>query len=562
MAIEIIVSAGFGETRAAVLEDRRLVELFLERETHELVVGNIYKGRVENVLPGMQAAFINIGLDRNAFLYVDDALDFQNGAEPSSERARIRSINDVVTEGQEIIVQVNKGPIGSKGARVGTHLSIAGRYLVLMPTVDHVAISRRITSDGERQRLKDIAAKLCPKGMGVIIRTLAQGKDEANLAQDFRFLEGVWRKIQRRARSHAPPSLLYKDFDLMYRLVRDEFTPDVTKFVIDGDAAYRTVLDLMDSLSPALKRKVYHYSGSKPIFEFYGIEEQIERSLQREVRLDCGGYIVIDHTEALTSIDVNTGRFIGTTDLADTVLQTNLEAAAEIAHQLRLRDIGGIIIIDFIDMDKDSHRQAVLEAFTDALRADKTRSHILGFTNLGLLEMTRKKVGEDIAARMQKTCRHCGGSGRMLSEDTIAHATQRAIITRARATDDVALLVVCHPAVAALLIGPNGSTLHKLEQQTGKALYVKGSHTRDTDDVEIVTGDRETLELRAFPVHKGQVLDMHIEEPHITNPKDGIARIEGYVIDVENAGHYVGEQRKVEITRVFRTYAKGKLVSV
>lgn len=560
MATEIIVSADFGETRAALLEDRRLVELFLERETHELVVGNIYKGRVENVLPGMQAAFINIGLERNAFLYVDDVHDGLNGDESGS--GRIRSIDDVVAEGDEIIVQVNKGPIGTKGARVGTHLSIAGRYLVLMPTVEHIAISRRITSDGERQRLKDLAAKLCPKGMGVIVRTLAHDKTEADLAEDFRFLLGIWRKIQRRARTSPPPALLYKDFDLMYRLLRDEFTPEVTKFVIDGDVAYRTVLELADSISPALKRKVYQYSGPKPIFEFYGIEEQIERALEREVGLDCGGSIVIDHTEALTSIDVNTGRFIGTTDLADTVLQTNLEAAEEIARQLRLRDIGGIIIIDFIDMDKEAHRQAVLDAFNAALKSDKTRSHILGFTNLGLLEMTRKKVGEDILSRVQKTCSRCAGTGRVVSEETIAHRVQREVVTRAKATEDEALLITCHPAVAALLIGPNGAALHKLEQRTGKQLYVKGSHSLNSDEVDIFAGLRTEVERRAFPVHEGQVLEMEIEETHITNPKDGIARIEGYVIDVEDGGHYVGEQHEVEITRVFRTYAKGKLRSV
>lgn len=562
MTIEIVVSAGPGETRAAVLEDRRLVELFLERETSELVVGNIYKGRVENVLPGMQAAFVNIGLERNAFLYVDDVIDSHNGAEPSGERARVRSIDDVLHEGQDVIVQVNKGPIGTKGARVGTHLSIAGRYLVLMPTVEHIAVSRRITDEAERERLKAIAAKLCPKGTGVILRTLAEGKAEGELAQDFQFLTGVWRKIQRRARSQSAPALLYKDFDLMYRLVRDEFGPDVTKFVIDGAEAHGTVLELMDSLSPALRRKVFRYSGPRPIFDFYGVEEQIEQALRREVRLDCGGSIVVDHTEALTSIDVNTGRFIGTTDLADTVLQTNVEAAREIARQLRLRDIGGIIIIDFIDMDEESHRKAVLEAFSEALRPDRTRSHILGFTNLGLLEMTRKKVGEDIASRMLKTCPCCDGAGRVLSEQTKAHAVQRELVRRAEETDDEAMLVVCHPQVAALLIGPNGSALHKLEQHIGKGLYVKGNRAMDAQDVEFFTGDRRGVERKAFPVHEGQVLDIEIEEPHITNPKDGIARIEGYVIDIENAGDRVGEQHKVEITRVFRTYAKGKLFPV
>src|SRR5690625_4917235 len=252
MKKEIVVNAGIGETRAAIREDRRLVELFLERENHQLVVGNIYKGRVENVLPGMQAAFVNIGLDRNAFLYVDDALEHRNGSDGGVGRTRVKSIKDVLKEGDEVVVQVAKGPIGTKGARIVTNLSIPGRYLVLMPTVDHIAISRRITDEDERERLKSIAKKVCPKGTGLIIRTLAQGKDEHDIAQDCRFLLSVWRKIQRRAETQPAPALLYKDFDLIYRLVRDELTPDVTKFIVDDDGAYRTILDLLDSLSPAM----------------------------------------------------------------------------------------------------------------------------------------------------------------------------------------------------------------------------------------------------------------------------------------------------------------------
>lgn len=561
MEKEIVVNAGFGETRAAIREDRRLVDLFLERENHQLVVGNIYKGRVENVLPGMQAAFVNIGLERNAFLYVDDALEHRNGTDGGVGRSRVKSIKDVLKEGDEVIVQVAKGPIGTKGARIVTNLSIPGRYVVLMPTMDHIAVSRRITNEAERERLKAIAKKVCPKGTGLIIRTLAQGKDEHAIAQDCRFLLSVWKKIQRRAQSLPAPSLLYKDFDLVYRLVRDDFTPEVTKFIVDDDSVYRSILELLDSFSPTMKSRVYKYSGTKPIFEFYGIEEQINRSLQRKVWLESGGYIVIDHTEALTSIDVNTGRFIGTTNLADTVLKTNLEAAREIAYQLRLRDIGGIIIIDFIDMDSDSHRRQVLEEFEAALGRDKTRSHILGFTNLGLLEMTRKKVGEDMISRLQRTCMYCEGSGRVLSEETVAHRAQRELIKQARASEDEAFLVVCHPSVAALMIGPNGTVLHRLEQQTKKTLYVKGADVLHVEEFEIISGDKRSVEEQAFPVRPGEVVDIHIEEPHITNPNDGIARIEGYVIDVEGGGRHIGQRHKVEITRVFRTYAKAKLVA-
>ncbi|MFO7311193.1 MAG: Rne/Rng family ribonuclease [Bacillota bacterium] len=562
MTREIVVNASFGETRAAMLEDRRLVELFIEREAHRSVVGNIYKGRVENVLPGMQAAFVNIGLERNAFLYVDDALAHLNGSEEVVEAPRPRSIDDVLTVGQEIVVQVVKEPIGTKGARVVTNLTIPGRYLVLMPTVDHIALSRRITDEEERQRLKEVARQIRPPGMGLIVRTLAVGKDADVLAQDCRFLLGIWEKIQRKAATSPAPALLYQDYDLVYRLVRDEFTPDVSRFVVDDETVYKTVLELLDSLSPSMKPRVYLYTGKKPIFEFYDIESQLERSLQRKVWLESGGYIVIDHTEALTSIDVNTGRFIGTTNLADTVLKTNLEAAVEIARQVRLRDIGGIIIIDFIDMESDAHRRQVLEALERALEPDKTRSHVLGFTSLGLVEMTRKKVAEDIDARLQRACPYCDGSGRVLSEETVAHKTQRELERRARVSREEAFLVTCNPLVAAQIIGPNGTLLRRLEERTGKAIYVKGAEGMHIEDVEIVAGNKAELEQRALPVREGQVLDMQVQEPHLTNPKDGIARIEGYVIDIEGGGRYVGQKLKVEITKVFRTYAKGKVRSV
>ncbi|OUN00532.1 MAG: ribonuclease G [Firmicutes bacterium ZCTH02-B6] len=562
MTREIVVNASFGETRAAVLEDRRLVELFLEREAHHSVAGNIYKGRVENVLPGMQAAFVNIGLERNAFLYVDDALAHLNGSDEMLEAPRPRSIDDVLTVGQEIVVQVVKEPIGTKGARVVTNLTIPGRYLVLMPTVDHIALSRRITDEEERQRLKEIAKQIRPQGMGLIVRTLAVGKSAEVLAQDCRFLVGVWEKIQRLAATSPAPALLYQDYDLVHRLVRDEFTPDVSRFVVDDETVYKTVLELLSALSPSMKPRVYLYTGKKPIFEFYDIESQLERSLQRKVWLESGGYIVIDHTEALTSIDVNTGRFIGSTNLADTVLRTNLEAAVEIARQVRLRDIGGIIIIDFIDMESDAHRRQVLEALERALEPDRTRSHVLGFTSLGLVEMTRKKVAEDIGARLQRACPYCDGSGRVLSEETVAHKTQRELERRARVGGEEAFLVTCNPLVAAQIIGPNGTLLRRLEERTGKAIYVKGAEGMHIEDVEIAAGPKAELEQRALPVREGQVLDMQVQEPHLTNPKDGIARIEGYVIDIEGAGRYVGQKLQVEITKVFRTYAKGRVRSV
>lgn len=561
MKKEIVVNAGLGETRAALLEDRRLVELFVERQEDQRVVGNIYKGRVENVLPGMQAAFVNIGLERNAFLYVDDALAYKNGSE-NGDGHHVHSIKDILKEGQHIIVQVTKEPIGTKGARVVTHLTIPGRYLVLMPTVDYIGVSRRIVNERERNRLKAIAKRIRPKGMGLIVRTVAEGKSEEDLVQDCRFLLGIWEKIQQRARRASPPALLYKDYDLIYRLVRDVFTSDIDKFVVDSEVEYQKTLELLDHISPHLKNRVYLYHEGPPIFDSYGIEREIERALQRKVWLECGGYLVIDHTEALTSIDVNTGRFIGTTNLADTVLKTNLEAATEIARQLRLRDIGGIIIVDFIDMESKEHEKMVLERLEREIRRDKTRTHVLGFTSLGLVEITRKKVKQDIGDFLHKTCPVCEGSGKVLSEATVAHRTQRQIKKLARETDAEAILVAVNPAVAAIIIGAGGSSLRALEELTGKTIYIKGQEDYAIDQVNVLAvGTKEEVEAKALPVRQGQVLDMEVEEPHVSNPRDGIARVHGYVIDIEGAGRMVGQKLKVEITKVFRTYAKGRVRS-
>lgn len=565
MRREIVVNAGHGETRAAVLEDRRLAELYIERDEDERVVGNIYKGRVENVLPGMQAAFVNIGLERNAFLYVDDALaHYRNGIggdDEPAERVRVRSIKDVLHEGEEVIVQVTKEPIGTKGARVVTNLTLPGRYLVLMPTVEYVGVSRRIDDEQERTRLKTLAKRLRPKGMGLIVRTIASGKDEEDLIRDGQFLLKVWDRVRRKAAEAKAPALLYKDYDLVYRLVRDSFTPDVTKFVVDSEEEYQKTLDLLETLSPNLKDRVYRYHEGPPIFEAYQIEPEIEKALDRKVWLQSGGYIVIDQTEALVSIDVNTGRYIGTTNLADTVLRTNLEAASEIARQIRLRNFGGIIVVDFIDMDSREHEQMVLRRLEEELRKDRTKTHVLGFTHLGLVEITRKKTKQNVPDILQKPCPHCDGSGRVLSEATVAHRLERELRKLANSTQAAAFLVEAHPSVAAMLIGPGGANLKRLEQDLGRAVYVRGMENRHVEKPTVISGTQEEIEQQAMPVREGEVVSLKVEEPHISNPRDGIARVEGYVVDIEGAGRKVGQQLQVEITRVFRTYAKARVLS-
>ena len=568
MGKDIIVNCGRRETRAAFLEDRRVVEVYIERAAQQRVVGNIYRGKVENVLPGMSAAFVNVGFERNAFLYVDDAKDYEkltgNGnGRTKNGRAKGRGIKDVLKEGQSIIVQVTKEPIGTKGARVVTHLTIPGRYLVLMPTVDHIGISRRIQDEKERERLKKLAKSLKPKGMGLIVRTLAEGQSESELEQDVQFLLKVWEQIQRQAKRTRKPGLLYKDHDLIYRLVRDCFSREFNRFIVDSREEYNKVLEILDTLSPHLRSRVFYYHDENiPIFEFYGVEADLKRALKRKVWLENGGYLVIDQTEALTSIDVNTGKYTGSKNLADTVLKTNLEAAAEIARQLRLRDIGGIIIIDFIDMTSSNDKQQVLATLEEEVRKDKNKTHVLGFTNLGMVEMTRKKTRQNIGDFLQRPCPYCGGTGRVLSEETLAFSVEREISRVAREHDVEALMIEVHPSVAAMLIGTGGANLKELEELTGKTIFIRGSDDRHWEDVEIVyAGSREALSAMAVPVKEGQIIDMEVEEPHLTNPQDGISRLHGYVVYIEGAGQHVGQRLKVEITRVFRTYAKGRMLS-
>ena len=573
MAREIIVNSESGEVRAAVLEDGVLADLFIERSLHPRYAGNIYKGTVENVLPGMQAAFVDVGLERNVFLYVDDALAGRNGREGGIVREadgeeitvpnkKPRSIKDILKPGQEIIVQVSKEPIGTKGARVVTDITLPGRYVVLMPTVDYVGVSRRIDEDGERDRLKKIAQAAKPKRMGVIVRTVAEGLSQEEIASDIQFLVKLWRRIQARGRRAKAPALLHKDYDLVFRLVRDHFAEDVTQFVVDDPDDLKKVNDLVKMFPEPMRDRVRLHTGQEPTFDSYGLEEEIARALRRKVWLACGGYLVIDHTEALTVIDVNTGKFTGSTCLADTVLKTNLEAAAEIARQMRLRNIGGIIIADFIDMDDEDHQKQVVRKLEESLARDKTKASVLGFTQLGLVEMTRKKVQQGLAESMMKVCPMCDGRGRILSEETLAFRAMRAIKKEALSTSQPAMLVLLHPSVAAVLIGSGGSNLAALEEETGKGIYVKGSFDQKVEDIVVAAvGTREDVEKKALPVAAGDLIDVVIEEPHMTNSRDGIARLEGYVIDVEGAGRMIGTRVKAKVTKVFKTYARARLVS-
>ena len=449
----IVVDVGINETRLAFLEHEELVELYIERKNNKRIVGNIYKGRVTNVLPGMQAAFVDIGLEKNSFLYVKDALPQELSSE-DAEAFKDLSIRDVLKTGQEVVVQVIKEPIGTKGARVTTHITLPGRYLVLMPYTDYVGVSRRIGDESERDRLKTEIEEIKPNNMGVIVRTVAEGQTKEDFKDDIKFLLKLWQKIEKEKKLGFAPRLVYKDFDLVNRTIRDIFNQDIQKFVINDEAEYKNAKELLELISPGLKERLEFFNDeTEDVFQHYSIESQVYKGISRKVWLKSGGYIVIDTTEALTVIDVNTGKYVGTTDLEDTVYQTNMEATTEIAKQLRLRDIGGIIIVDFIDMTNEKYEQDVLNKLEKALSKDRTKTKILGITHLGLVEITRKKVRQRLDFLLQKKCSCCDGNGKVLSEYTLLHKIEKQMKRISVHTNSQAVIFDINPAALESILG-------------------------------------------------------------------------------------------------------------
>jgi len=561
---QIVIQADDGETKVGVVEGTQLVEVYIERASERRLVGNIYKGIVENVLPGMQAAFVNIGLDKNAFLYVEDVKGGKKPREANNSGYRQEnqeSIRNVVKEGQELLVQLTKEPIGTKGARVTTHITLPGRYLVLMPTMDYIGISRRVENERERERLRRIAEAAKPAGMGMIIRTVADGADEDQLSQEAKGLHRLWRKILSRSQNISPPGLVHRDLELVQRVLRDLYAEDVGRLTVNSRWLYDKAIDVIECFENAavLKQRVLQEAGD--LFELQGFDLEIEKALRRKVWLKSGGYLVVDQTEALTSIDVNTGKYVGSTHLADTVVRTNIEAAGEIARQIRLRNIGGIIIIDFIDMEDLQDKTRVLSILEEELKKDKTRVKILGITQLGLVEMTRKKVQQSLDSLLQRPCPYCEGRGRVLSEESVAIRTQKRLLQLAAKTDAGALLIEAHPGVAAWLIGSGGAHLRMVEERCGKQLIVRGQEGFHMEHTEIrALHDLQEIEALAAPVKVGHLLQVKIEDLHVGNEHDGIARLNGYVLDVQGGGSSVGELVNIEVIKVFRTYARARLL--
>ena len=552
---ELLVNYEPHESRLAILEAGQLVEFYIEHDDEDQSAGNIYKGKVENVLPGMRAAFVNLGLEKNGFLYVDDA-----HAEERDHK-KSRPIQDVLKVGQDVVVQIVKEAIGNKGARVTTNISLPGRYLVLTPYSETIGVSRRIESERERERLRSIAEKIRPRGMGLIVRTVAEGSSQKALLRDLTYLRRMWTRIKHKARVMRSPALLHREASLIARTIRDHLDESVDRFVIDDEQAYHRAKEIAETISPTLKNRIEWDNEVIPLFELRGIEQELDRALRRRVWLKCGGYLVIDETEALTVIDVNTGKNVGSTDLSDTVLATNKEAAIEIARQLRLRDISGIIIVDFIDMENEADQADVLKTLQKALRHDRTRVTVLGLTQLGLLEMTRKKVRESLLNQLTRVCPQCEGRGHLLSEEVIARRLRQRIIERLKESGAEALLVEANPAIASHLIGPGGVNLKELEHNTGRSVYVRGNDECAMEDIRFIkVGNRDEVERLGVPVHEGQTLEVLVQERHASNAKDGIARLEGYVLDVEAGGDRVGEVVQVEVVRALRTFATARII--
>lgn len=482
----IIVDAHYGQIRVALLEDGEMVELYVEDQNNQQILGSIYRGKVVNVLPGMHAAFVDIGVERNAFLYFGDINADKTLFQFGSSNSIIEfDMKDSIREGKEITVQVVKEAMGTKGARVTTYVTLPSRYFVLMPFVNHVGVSRRIESEEERQRLKLIAEQLKPLNMGIIVRTAAEGKNIEDFYPDIEFLSRLWSSIKEKEVNSKAPRLIHKDESLLFRAVRDLFTGDVNMFVINNREQYIKVLELIDLISPTYKDRVYCNDLNGDVFNQYNIDSKIEKAIQKKVWLKSGGYLVIDDAEALTVIDVNTGKFVGKVNLEDTVLKTNLEAAEEIARQIRLRDIGGIIIIDFIDMVRSEHRERVLNILKQAFKKDRTKTHIMGFTGLGLVEMTRKKVRQRLASTLLKPCPYCSGSGVVYSDMAIMIRVEKELEKLFELEAAWGALVEVHPSVARLWMEGNGKTLVELETALDRKIYVKPNPDFHVEDSNI-----------------------------------------------------------------------------
>jgi len=558
---ELLVSVDVSEQRVAVLEDDRVAEVYLERPERRSIAGNIYLGVVDNVLPGMEAAFVEIGLERNGFLYVDEIV------RPELEGQRHgKRIQDLLNRGEQILVQAVKDPMKSKGARLTMEISLPGRFVVFVPNGEGLGVSRRLEDD-ERARLKDILKKLDVKKGGVIVRTAAEGASAEDVERDLLFLQKLWKTIEAQAKKAKSATLIYQEAELPLRVTRDLFTENFERAYVDDDKAYRRITGYLKKTSPHMVDRVLRYKENEPLLERYGVDAEIRSTLSRRVDLPSGGYLVFDYAEAFTVIDVNTGRFVGSRSktsasrLEDTITKNNLEAVKEVVRQLRLRDIGGIIVIDFIDMANPKNRQAVEDALRTELERDRTKTYVVEISPLGLVEMTRQNVTEGPREILTRKCPTCGGDGVVISEQSAAIDLERRLRALARGSRVQAYRVEVNAKVAALLIGPGASRLQEIEAASRRRFFLVAKETVHLDHFLVLEqGKVETLAPEA-PFAEGATLELQPVEVGLHDPQAAVAKLDGYDIVVANAAKSVGKKVKVEVARVLPGIAYATLVT-
>lgn len=494
---EFVINVAPLENRIALLEDGRLAELVVEREESRSLVGNIYKGRVDSVVPGIQAAFVDIGFEKNGFLYISDIAGegpgdvvFEDGAARPRKRAGLRrhsKIEDILKKGQSIMVQVAKDTLGTKGVRLTNYITLPGRYVVLMPTAKSMGISRKIEEERERERLRRAIQSIRPDTAGLILRTAAEGRNKSDFLADVKYLTKVWQKIQNKMESGKAPYLLHEDLGPILRMVRDAFTNDVDRLTIDSEVEYARILNFLDGFAPHLKKRCRLYRGKRPLFEKMGLEEEIDKALRRKVYLKSGGYICIDPTEALVAIDVNTGRFMGSTRLEETALKTNLEAAEVIARQVRLRDLGGIIVIDFIDMQYKKNREELLRRLAECLKSDRAKTTLSEISELGMIEMTRKRVKHNLLRALSQPCPYCEGSGMVRSVTTMTFEALRRLQAFFCDSKEKRVILQVHADVARRLRNENKGLLDALAQQFGREVAIESVSDFHITDFRILS---------------------------------------------------------------------------
>jgi ribonuclease G len=493
---EIVINADPHETRVAVLEDRELTEILVERADRPHMVGDIFKGKVNAVLPGMQAAFVDLGLPKTAFLHVsdlaeslkdiDDLSDLEEHRRRGKRRTSQLKIEDFLEKGEEILVQVTKEPISTKGARVTQQISLPGRFVVFMPGLDHVGVSRKIEGREERSRLKQIIAEIKPANAGVIVRTAGEGKTKKDFSADVKNLAKLWTKIEKKALLAKAPAVINSEMEMSIGLIRDLFTEDINQVTVDSKEVHDEVMEYLKSFSPELRSRVKQFKGNKPIFDHFGIEAEIEKLMQRKVWLKKGGYLSIDQAEALVAIDVNTGRFTGRKNQEDTIFKTNMEAAREVARQLRLRDLGGIIVIDFIDMEIESNKRAVLDELRMYLKGDRSRTKTFEVSALGLVEMTRQRQGPSLFHYFTEDCPTCAGSGKVYSLESILRRLERLLRRVGVGGKERNLQVKLNPEVAVYVLEDNNHRIEALEKQYKLRIDFKDDPQLKREDIRLI----------------------------------------------------------------------------